>query len=76
MSEPMTMHRSFSAEVDGLGRLEWNVELCVTCPKCGNKAGVNSSEGGTRVICDKCSWSADTLIDAFRTISLILRQAP
>jgi len=76
MSHPMTMHRSFTAEVDGLGRLEWNVLLTVTCPQCGQFSNVNSSEGGTRVICTQCAWSADTLIDAFTTISLVLQQAP
>jgi len=76
MSQPMTMHRSFAAEIDGLGRLEWNVQLTVTCPKCGNHASVSSSEGGTRVECPKCDWLADTLIDAFTAVSLVLRQAP
>lgn len=72
----MAMHRSFNAEIDGLGRLEWNVQLTVTCPKCGNYASVSSSEGGTRIECLKCDWSANTLIDAFTAISLVLRQAP
>ena len=76
MSARMTMHRSFPAEVDGLGKLEWNVMLTVTCPQCGEYANVNAREGGTRVICTQCSWAVDTLIDAFTTINQVLRQAP
>jgi hypothetical protein len=68
MFDPMTMHRCFPAEVDGLGRLEWNVHLTVTCPQCGNKAGVNAREGGTHILCGKCSWSADTLMRLRRLV--------
>jgi hypothetical protein len=76
MSIPMTMHRSFLVNVDGLGELEWNVYITVTCPRCQSPANVNAHEGGTRIVCTKCEWTADTLIDAFNTVSRVLAKAP
>jgi hypothetical protein len=76
MSVPLTVSRSFMADVDGLPTLEWNVELTATCPKCGSVANVHARDGGTSVICLQCKWFADRPVDAMTTVRDVLVQTP
>jgi ribosomal protein L37AE/L43A len=76
MTVPLTASRSFTAEVDGLPSLQWNVELTATCPKCHSVANVHARDGGTVVICMQCKWSAKSTSDAMTTVANVLRQAP
>jgi hypothetical protein len=76
MAVPVTVTRSFMADVEGLPTLEWNVELTATCPKCESVAYMHARDGGTAIICLQCKWSADRAIDALTTVADVLRQVP
>jgi transcription elongation factor Elf1 len=76
MSVPLTVSRSFMADVEGLPTLQWNVELTATCPKCGSIANIHARDGGTAIICLQCKWSAERVVDALSTVSDVLRQVP
>jgi transcription elongation factor Elf1 len=76
MAAPLTVSRSFTAVLDGLPTLKWNVELTATCPKCGSIANVLAKSGGTTIICLQCKWSVDRSVDALATVTDVLRQVP
>jgi hypothetical protein len=76
MAVPLTVSRSYLAEVEGLPSLQWNVELTATCPTCGSVAHVHARGGGTVVICLQCKWSAASTNDSLTTVASVLRQVP